>query len=46
MEGEQELKLPKCCLLVMASRPDVMQLLFFFLSSEKHRLTRKRGGEV
>lgn len=25
----------------MTSRPDVMQLLFFFFSSEKHRLTRK-----
>lgn len=30
----------------MTSRPDVMQLLFFFPSSEKHRLARKKGGGV
>lgn len=28
---------------VMTSRPDVMQLLWFF-STEKHRLTIKKGG--
>lgn len=36
----------KFCLVVMTSRPDVMQLLFFFLLRRKTQADQKRGGEV
>lgn len=39
---KQELKMSKYPPVVMTSRPDVMQLLWFF-STEKHRLTIKVG---
>lgn len=41
-EAEKELRVKTLSGCVMSSRPDVMQLLFFSLSSEKHRLTMKR----
>lgn len=39
-EGVKTVKTLSRC--IMSSRPDVMQLLFFSLSSEKHRLTMER----